>query len=277
MTPPENSVALITGAGSGIGRAIATALDRLGIACVLAGRRHESLVETQSLITRGHVIACDLRKSAEAASLVDEAAGWRGRLDIVVNNAGWSPSATIAQTTAPMVEEVFALNAVAPTIIIARAWPWLLRAAARINDWQSGEADDEAATRAVDLQLNLSDRPRHSAQRIIGPAVVNISSMATADPFPELFAYAAAKASLNLLAKSVAQQGAAEVGKCGVRGFSIAPGAVETALLRTIVDEARLPRSRTLSPETVAAEVAACVVGSRDDCNGQTIWLPSPS
>jgi NAD(P)-dependent dehydrogenase (short-subunit alcohol dehydrogenase family) len=186
------------------------------------------------------VIVADLQDPRQAERMVDECVGHFGRLDALVNNAGWSPSATIAQTTAAIAERVFLVNAVAPTVAIARAWPIFER------------------------QARASGRPG---------VVVNVSSMAAvAEPYPILYAYAAAKAAVVSLARSVALQGAG----IGVKGFAVAPGAVETPLLRTLVDEATLPRSKTLRPEDVASVIVDSVVGRRDRENGGVIALPSP-
>jgi NAD(P)-dependent dehydrogenase (short-subunit alcohol dehydrogenase family) len=234
-------VALITGAGSGIGRAAAKALSDAGFACVLAGRREATLRETASLLANSPscCIVCDLEKSSEADRLVDEAWAWRGRLDAVINNAGYAPPATIAQTDVATIERVFAVNAVAPAAIIARLWRHLAPAAAA--------------------------SPRRTT-------IINISSMAAHDPFPTLYAYAAAKAATHLLTRCAANEGA----PLGVKAFAIGLGAVETAMLRTLVDANTLPTEATLSPEFVASVIAACVRGDHDADNGGVIWLPSP-
>jgi NAD(P)-dependent dehydrogenase (short-subunit alcohol dehydrogenase family) len=245
---PENQpVALITGAGSGIGRAIAVQLSALGYACVLCGRREWAIKQTSEMLsTDSHVIAADLSQAADVERMIDEAIAWRGRIDALINNAGWSPSATIEQTDANIIGEVFAVNAVAPALAIARLWPSLLA------------------------------RARESLDRGTSPprvTIVNISSMAVHDPFPQLYAYAAAKAATHLLARSAAKEGL----PWNIRAFAVAPGAVETDLLRSLISEDQLPHAMTLSPDDVARQVVACVRGDHDAMNGQVIWLPSPS
>ncbi|MFA6043854.1 MAG: SDR family oxidoreductase [Phycisphaerales bacterium] len=232
-------VALITGGASGIGLATAGLLAARGFHVAISGRSPDKLAAaTASLGQACSTFAADLEDPAQAAALVDNVLARHGRLDVIVNNAGWSPSATIPQTTPDIASRVFALNAIAPTVIIARAWPALVKAAA---DGSS-------------------------------PAVVNVSSMATRDPFPVLFAYAAAKSGVNSLAQSVARQGTPH----RIRGFAVAPGSVETDLLRSLVTEAEVPRTRTLTPESVASDIVACIMGERDGDNGTTIFLPSP-
>ena len=250
--PGVGKVALITGAGSGIGRQVAIGLAGLGFRVVLVGRRMETLQETAGLCLASSnsattpfanqpssapplCLPLDLEVLSNAQVMVDRTIDHFGRLDVLVNNAGWSPAATIPQTTPAVIERVYMLNAMSPTLAITAAWPWFVKQG-------SG-------------------------------CVVNVSSMATVDPFDTLYAYAAAKASVNLLARSVANQGAG----LGITGYAVAPGAVETDLLRSLVTADQLPPSHTLTPDAVADVIVACVLGNRLDENGKTILLPSPS
>ncbi len=82
-------VAVITGAGSGIGRATAVLLSRRGAKVVLAGRRLEPLKETlSSLHGSGVLIQADVSKESDAKRIVEKALKEFGKLDILVNNAG---------------------------------------------------------------------------------------------------------------------------------------------------------------------------------------------
>jgi hypothetical protein len=83
-------VVLVTGAGSGIGRAVALAFLAAGDMVVLAGRRRETLEETAALAAAGEslVVSTDVTKPDEIAALFEATAGAPGRLDILFNNAG---------------------------------------------------------------------------------------------------------------------------------------------------------------------------------------------
>ncbi|MCC5785771.1 MAG: SDR family oxidoreductase [Phycisphaerales bacterium] len=100
--------------------------------------------------------------------------------------------------------------------------------------------------------------------------IVNISTMGTDDPFPGFLAYASSKAAVNVMAKSCAAEGAEH----NIRAFAIAPGAVETEMLRSIFDEKTIPKDKTMHPDEVAAVVVDCILGNRDADNGKTIFMP---
>jgi len=100
--------------------------------------------------------------------------------------------------------------------------------------------------------------------------VVNISSMAARDPFAGFLAYGAAKAALNNFGLTLAREGA----PIGVRVHTIAPGAVETPMLRSILSPQQYPTENTLEPAEVARVVAQCVTGTElRYTSGQVIWL----
>lgn len=84
-------IALVTGAGSGIGRASALALQKAGFSVVLAGRRMEPLEETASAAAGSHkmlCIACDVADEASVKALFAKTQDAFGRLDLLFNNAG---------------------------------------------------------------------------------------------------------------------------------------------------------------------------------------------
>ncbi len=86
----NNKIALITGAGSGIGRGVAEALAEKGYSLVLAGRNHETLEETASLLgdVQSLCVVTDVANKASVDALFEKIHGTFGRLDLLFNNAG---------------------------------------------------------------------------------------------------------------------------------------------------------------------------------------------
>lgn len=230
---PQSTI--VTGAGSGIGRAIALALAARGHRMLLVGRTEGKLAETAALCRaqapdcEPTVVAGDLADPAFAAAIVDQAIAAFGHLDTLVNCAGVAPLAPIDRTTHAMLVDAFAQNAYAPAVAIARAWP-------------------------------------HFSSRRAG-CIVNVSSMASLDPFPGFFAYAASKSALDSFTRSAHNEGA----KLGIRAFCVNPGAVETPMLRKSFPISVLPAASALAPEDVAAIVVDCIEGRREESRGKTI------
>jgi 3-oxoacyl-[acyl-carrier protein] reductase len=163
-------VAIITGAGRGIGRAAAVELGRRGYALALAARGREDLEETARLA--GGAALCrptDVTDSGQVERLVRETLDRFGRIDAVVNNAGLAPVRSIVEMTPDEWRAVIETNLGAAFYLTRAAWPALVRQG--------------------------------------GGVVVNVSSAAARDPFPGFAAYGAAKAGLNLLGLSAAREG----------------------------------------------------------------------
>jgi NAD(P)-dependent dehydrogenase (short-subunit alcohol dehydrogenase family) len=239
-TPIDQPVAVVTGAGSGIGRAIAKDLSRRGYALVLAGRTLASLEATKTVLqARAVCMRTDVARDDECERLIDETVSQFGRLDALVNCAGFAPMTPLVRHEAPLIRRVFEVNAIGPALLMVSAW--------RVFERQRLERPDSDA------------------------CIVNISSMAGIDPFPGFFAYAGAKAALNLMTTVADKEGR----DLGIRCFSICPGAVETPMLRAIFDESTVPRDKALHPDHIAAIVGQCVVGLRDRDVGKIITVPS--
>jgi NAD(P)-dependent dehydrogenase (short-subunit alcohol dehydrogenase family) len=95
-----NRVALVTGAGSGIGRAVALALSAAGYQVVLAGRREAELERTRGTSESMLSVACDVTQPAQVAHLFTAAQERFGRLDVLFNNAGMgAPSIPLEDLT----------------------------------------------------------------------------------------------------------------------------------------------------------------------------------
>jgi NAD(P)-dependent dehydrogenase (short-subunit alcohol dehydrogenase family) len=237
----DTPVAIITGAGSGIGRAVCGLLANAGYRISLAGRREQKLQETMEGIAARSaaapemlILSADLASPQQAMSVVDMTMEQWGRADVLVHSAGNASVVPIDRTDEDLLYRTFSVNTFAAAYLIARLWPIFRR------------------------------------QR--GGCIVNVSTMGTSDPFPGFFAYAAAKSALESLTRSAAKEGAA----FGVRAFAVAPGAVETDMLRASFSERQIPPQHTLDPLDVAHVICDCVLGRRDGEAGTTIYVPSP-
>jgi NAD(P)-dependent dehydrogenase (short-subunit alcohol dehydrogenase family) len=174
-TGGSGKTAVITGASSGIGLATAKQLAARGWNVVLAARSREGLREAEAAIgSEGDAgVACvptDVGDPEACAHLIDEAVTSFGRIDALVNNAGYAPLEPLGETTVETYEESFRINALGPAAAILRAWPVFVRQG-------SG-------------------------------CVVNVSTVGTIDPFPGFFAYASAKCAVNSMVRSIAKEGA---------------------------------------------------------------------
>jgi NAD(P)-dependent dehydrogenase (short-subunit alcohol dehydrogenase family) len=157
----DGRVAIVTGGGSGIGRAVAGALAARDYHCVLTGRRAERLSETLAgLVTPGSHITIDLRSEGSAEQIVSRTLGDHGRIDVLVHAAGVFQKSDVADTDPDIWSEVLDVNLGAVMRLTRAAWPAL------------------GAT---------------------GGQVVLISSIAATQAFPGNSAYAASKGGLNAL------------------------------------------------------------------------------
>jgi len=234
---PASPVAIITGAGRGIGRATAIGLARLGYRLSLASRNLDELNETTRLACgvapcdTAIAVPTDVTDPEEVDRLAQTTLDRFGRIDAIVNNAGAAPARSIAEMTVPEWQAVLDTNLSAAFFLCKAAWPAFQRQ-------QSG-------------------------------VIVNISSEAARDPFPGFAAYAAAKAGLNLFGLCAAREGE----RIGVRVHTVAPGAVETAMLRQLFSPEQYPTQSALDPADVAAIIIACIRGDLAYTSGEVIYL----
>ena len=186
----EGRVAVITGGGTGIGRASALVLAERGADIVLAGRRLEPLKSTvsevEALGRRALAVPTDVTNADECRALVDATLVEFGRLDVLLNNAGGGETKSIMKWTDEEWRQVLDLN-------LSSAW-YLSRAAVQPMIEQGKGA------------------------------IVNISSGASLLAMPQAPVYAAAKAGLNNLTGTMA----AAWTRKGVRVNCIACGAIRT-------------------------------------------------
>jgi len=229
----KGKTAIITGAGRGIGRAIARRLSVAGANVVLASRTTEQLDETRRLIDRAGgtalAIPADVTRHEDVERLVDTALSTYSRIDILVNNAGLAPVAKITELEPPAFDRILATNVRSVYLCSRAVWPAMADAG--------------------------------------GGIIINISSVAAFDPFPGFAAYGAAKAFVNAYTKALAQEGKAS----GIRVYAVAPGAVETHMLRGAFPD--FPPEKTLQPDDVAALVETLLAPSCRHISGQTLVI----
>jgi 3-oxoacyl-[acyl-carrier protein] reductase len=191
MTQLDGQIAIVTGAGRGIGEAISIRLASLGATVLLAARDGRRLAEVGKQIVsaggRAEAVTLDLQDEASIASLGQSVKERYGRCDILVNNAGIGAIGTPLHETAPEVwEQVMATNLRGPYLMIRAFAPLMIAA-------KSGH-------------------------------IINISSLAGHNPLKNGAPYSASKWGLNGLTYSVAE----ELRDYGIRVSAVAPGSVNT-------------------------------------------------
>ncbi|GJM23958.1 MAG: NAD(P)-dependent oxidoreductase [Phycisphaerae bacterium] len=228
-----NQVVVITGGGSGIGRAIALAFAEQGANVVVAGRNLEKLEavasEVRALGPKCEAMVTDVAKAGDAEDLITKTLITFGRLDVLVNNAGNAILSDVQNIDLKAFDKMLAVNAAGPTYTSKHAF-----GAMKKND---------------------------------GGTIVNISSMAAADPFPGLGAYGATKAYVNILTKALATEGKPH----GIRAFAVGPGAVETEMLRASFPD--FPAEQTLPAKAIAEMVLLLTNPACQYSSGQTIYV----
>ncbi|SEG75782.1 Short-chain dehydrogenase [Actinacidiphila yanglinensis] len=190
-TIQAGSVALVTGATSGIGAATAALLAERGAHVLVAGRdRDRGSAVVDAIRARGGTadfVAADLSDAASARRLAREARELGGgRVDILVNNAGVFPFGPTQHAKDSEVDAVYALNVKAPFYLVAELAP------------------------------GMAERGRG--------AIVNVSTMVAGYGAAGMALYGSSKAALNLLTRAWA----AEFGPQGVRVNAVQPGPTRT-------------------------------------------------
>ncbi len=130
MQSLDGKVALVTGAGRGIGKAIALALANSGCGVMLTARTFSQLAEVQREIERrggvGVAIAGDLTHDEDIDTIVTAIQKRFGAVDILINNAGWGKRAPVVRASIADWDETFRLNLRAPMILAHRLLPAMI-------------------------------------------------------------------------------------------------------------------------------------------------------
>lgn len=237
----RGKVALVTGAGAGIGREIARWLARAGcdVAVNDLDEAHAApgVAAVEAEGRRALAVPADVRDAAAVEEMLARAVAGLGRLDVAVNNVGLmgdAPQAAFGELEPEDVRSVIDRNLVA-TVLCCVAETKVLQA--------QGE----------------------------GGVILNVSSGESTRPSLRLAAYGAAKAGINHLTQTMAT----ELGPDGIRVLAIAPGTTLTQTVRPVFDDAHvervvgsLPLRRMTEPEELgrlavflASDLARCITG----------------
>ncbi len=218
--------ALVTGATGGIGAAIAQALHRQGATVAISGRRRDALDSLAAAMgERVHVLPCDLADVTHTNALVAQAEETMGKLDILVANAGILKSNLLAQMSD--------------------------------DEWNAVIGLDLTAAFALS-RAALRGMIRRRFGRLIG-----ITSMLAVTGFPGQANYAAAKAGMIGLFKSIAQ----EYARRGITANCIAPGFIVPAMAGVRIGEEQR--------DAIVARIPAARLGSVDDVAAAAVFLAS--
>lgn len=242
MTRPlADHVALVTGAGSGIGAEVAARLAHDGAAVGVNGLTFDEVADTVARITAGGgravALVGDVSDPDDAERMVREVDEQLGGLHVLVNNAG-----------------------------LQEHTPFL-------------ELDLATWRRQLSVDLDGAFLMALAACRVMAPrgggVVLNVTSVHEHQPRPGYAAYCAAKAGLSMLTKVLARELAGQ----GIRAVSVAPGAIETPIQgeRSAQDvreqEAGIPAGRLGTPAEVAALVSYLVSPAAAYVSGTTVVI----
>jgi 7-alpha-hydroxysteroid dehydrogenase len=225
----DGQVAVITGAGKGIGAGIARALAEAGARVVLGARTRSDLErvagEIEGLGSAALVVPTDVLKFEQLQHLAEAAMNEYGRIDILVNNAGGFPPKPVSQTTAKEFEAAMRFNVTSAYELSRICAPLMVESAGTGN-------------------------------------ILNISSVAGHKPTPCFAAYGTAKGALSLLTRELAQEFAPKV-----RVNAIAVGSTRTDALDTVLTDEIEQTMVDLTPMGRLREVEDIALGALYLCS----------
>ena len=208
----KDKAVVITGAGSGIGRAIVKTFASAGASILAVGRTETNIEETREMVADlpgcCRTFAGDIGRKEDVTGIMQAALDAYGKVDVLINNAAQAVTAKTADMGFDDFDCMLNTNAAGTFYMCHEVWGMMKK---------NG-----------------------------GGIIINISSMAGSEPFPGLVAYGATKAFVNMLTKGLAEEGR----KAEISVFAIAPGTVETRMLRSSFPD--FPAEKTLDPEDVA-------------------------
>ena len=250
----EGKIAIVTGAGTGIGRGIAIGLAREGAYIAAVGRRIEKVEETineiKSFGGRGIAIKGDVSKKSDIENVVKKTLEKFGKIDILVNNAGTEGAGgPLLDIKEEYWDEIYNVN-----------------------------------VRSVFLMTKAVAKAM--IEKTIKGKIVNISSIVSKTPPIRCSAYASSKAALNTFTICSSY----DLGEYGINVNAICPGFIETPMFERLdkhmetssgmsarnlteimIMSGRLPKRRIGQPEDIAGVVAFLVSDDADYMTGQVI------
>ena len=128
MANLKDKVAVVTGGGSGIGRAIAQRFAKDGAYVVIVGRKENPLKEAAAADEKISYVAGDITKTETIETIISTVEKRFGHLDILVNNAGWCPVQPITEMTIADYDQAFQLDVRAVVEMTVHALPMLRKA-----------------------------------------------------------------------------------------------------------------------------------------------------